>query len=378
VLVLKSRLLIVPGVLVIAACSEQPRRVGVWAGPTGANIARMAATEINFNGGVAGRRLVARVVAQQAVSFSELTQETLRLSLDSISRDTTVVAVITRMTDTITEAAARRWESIGMPYLVTTPVSDQYAKTHPNAFLLVPTIEEQAEFLAEQALQEPQPRRVALLNVREPHAESMTAAIVRELDARGIKPVYSTSFSQAADEFNLTAKAAELATHTPTILYFIGRSPSLFVMHGTIRNKLPNIRLLGSDMVESFHVYGNPGWKYTGLRFVRYFDPLSNTDSAVAKLRDRFWGWVGRNELNSEAGITFDAIGALAHAMQAGAVTRTGLAEALRASLDYKGVVGPVRFGPERRVRRTMYLAEVRMDSIVTVGSNITKGIAKR
>ena len=156
---LKTRSLLLLSALALGACTEQPRRIGVWAGPTGANMATMAATEVNYGGGIAGRRLVARVVSQQAVSFSELTDAALKLSLDSISSDTTVIAVITRMTDSVTEAAARRWESLGVPYLVTTPVSKEYVKTHPHAFLLVPPIEEQASFLAEQALQEPQPRR---------------------------------------------------------------------------------------------------------------------------------------------------------------------------------------------------------------------------
>ena len=375
---LKTRSLILLGAFAVAACTEQPRRIGVWAGPTGANMATMAATEINYGGGIAGRRLVARVVSQQAVSFSELTPAALKLSLDSISSDTTVLAVITRMTDSVTEAAAQRWESLGVPYLVTTPVSKEYTKTHPHAFLLVPPIEEQAAFLAEQALQEPQPRQVAMLYVREPHADSMAAAVTRELNARGIKPIYSTSFSQSADEFNLQAKAAELATHSPNIVYFIGRSPSLFVMHGTIRNKLPNMRLLSSDLVESFHVYGNPGWKYTGLRFVRYFDPNTSSDTMIAKLRDKFWGWVGRNDLNSEAGLTYDAIQALATAMKSGAVTRQALTEALRGSVNHHGIVGPVQFGPEQRVKRTMYLAEVKLDTIVTVGSSAAAGIARR
>ncbi len=375
---LKSDLLIVVVAMAFAGCSKEPHRVGVWAGPTGANIAKMAANEVNYNGRIAGRQLVARVVAQQAVSFSELTPQTLKLSLDSIGSDSSVLGMVTRMTDTITEAAAKRWESMGMPYLVLTPVSADYPKTHPHAFLMVPSVEEQAAFLADQALQEPQPRRVALINVREPHADSMAAAITRALATRGIKPVFVTSFSQTADEYNLQAKAAELTTYTPTIVYFVGRSPSLFLMHGTMRNKLPNMRLLGSDLVESFHVYGNPGWKYTGLRFVRYFDPLTTSDTLVAKLRDRFWGWVGRNELTSEAGVTYDGVKALAHAMRSGALTRSALTESLRGNLDYTGALGPLRFGPEQRMKRTMQLAEVRMDTIVTVTTSDSERLARK
>ena len=64
--------------------------------------------------------------------------------------------------------------------------------------------------------------------------------------------------------------------------------------------------------------------------------------------------------------------------MKSGAVTRQTLTEALRASVNHHGIVGPVQFGPEQRVKRTMYLAEVKLDTIVTVGSNAAAGIARR
>src|SRR5262249_47420661 len=150
----------------------------------------MVQSEINYTGRVGERRLEARVVSQRAVSFNELTDDGLRLSLDSMATDTTVRAVVMRMTDSVTEAAAQRFEQLGMPYLITTPVSEQYLTTHPHAFLLVPTVEEQAELLAAQAMAEPAPRRVALIHVREPHADSMATAITRALAKRGITPVF--------------------------------------------------------------------------------------------------------------------------------------------------------------------------------------------
>jgi ABC-type branched-subunit amino acid transport system substrate-binding protein len=371
---MKSKLVVV-GVMLISACSKEPRRIGVWMGPTGANVARMAASSINYTGGVAGRRLAARVVSQRVVSFGELTPEVLKVSLDSIVGDTTVLAMITRMGDSVTNAAAEEMEKRGVPYLVGTPVSEAYVKAHPHAFLLVPTIDEEAEFLAQQALHAKEPRRVVMLSVREPHADSMVAAITRSLARRGITPTFASTFSQSADEYNLQAKAAEISTYRPTVMYFVGRSPSLFVMHGTIRNKSPDMLLLASNLVESFHVYGNPGWKYTGLHFVRYLDPLTTSDSLVVGLRDRLWGWIGRNELNSEAAITYDGIRALADVMNSGAVTRDAIAQKLRSSYEFKGVMGPMSFGPEQRVKRVLQLAEVKSDTIVTVTTS-AQGLA--
>lgn len=362
---LKRRLTFVLIAGTLAACAEQPHRIGVWSGPTGANLAKMVESEINFNGGVVGRRLKVRVVDQRSVVMNELTPAILRASLDSIASDTSVAAVVTRMTDSITEQGAQLFERNRIPYLITTPVDDKYLETHPHAFLLVPTVQQQAEFLASQAEQEPAPRRVAILNVREGHAEALAAEIGNALARRGIKPVFTTSFSQSTDELNLTAKARELASYDPTILYFVGRSPSLLVVHPVIRNAIPAIRILASDLAESWHVYMNPQGIYTGVRLVRYMDPTSQ-DSLIRGLRDRLLVWIGRNELTNEATLTYDALRGLAEIMRTGATSRVAVLEYLRNNPTVNGLGGAMEFTAQR-VPREMHLAEVRRNSVVRV-----------
>lgn len=363
---LKRTLLLVLLAAALTACSEQPYRIGVWSGPTGANLAKMVESEINFNGGVAGRRMKVRVVDQRAVVMNELTPAALRASLDSIARDTSVTAVVTRMTDSITEHGAQLFEQHGIPYLISTPMDEQYLATHPHAFLLVPTVQQQAEFLAAQVEQEPTPRRVAIMYVRERHAEALATEIGNALARRGIKPVFTTSFSQSSDELNLTAKGRELTSYEPTIMYFVGRSPSLLVVHPVIRNEIPDIRILASDLAESWHVYMNPQGVYTGVRFVRYMDP-SSPDSLIAGLRDRLLVWIGRNELNNEATITYDALRGLAEVMRTGATSRAAVLEYLRNNPTLNGLAGPMKFNAQR-VPRDMHLAEVRFNSVVPVG----------
>ena len=367
--------LLLLGATALVGCSEPPYRFGVWAGPTGANIAKMLENEINYTGGVADRRLVTRVVSQRSVTFNELTADGLRLSLDSMASDTLVRAMVMRMTDSVTEAAAQKLEKRGVPYLITNPMPAAYTETHPHAFLLVPTVEEQADFLATQAAAQPAPRRVALFSVREEHADTLTAATIRALKQRGMEPVYATTFSQQADHYNMQAKAAETATYKPNIILFIGRTPSLYEVYGTFLNRLDTVQVFASDLVESFHLYGNPGQRYTGVRFVRFIDPLA-TDSMTTRLRDRLWAWIGRNELNSEAAVTYDALKGLTQLMNEGAVTRDSLASALRNGARMQGLLGPWQF-ENRRVKRPIYLAEVKPDTIVMIGRNNAGALAK-
>jgi ABC-type branched-subunit amino acid transport system substrate-binding protein len=289
----------------------------------------------------------------------------LSASLDSIAKDSSVLAIITRMTDSTTEQATKTFEARGLPYLITTPVSADYTRSHPHAFLLVPTVEQQAQFLVDQAMRGKAPRRIAVMYVREPHAELLAQAIVAALAQRNVKAEFETSFSQQADELNMTAKAREIVQNNPTVLIFVGRSPSLMVVHGTIRNGLPDILILSSDLFDSFHVYLNPQSVYTGVRFVRYADP-AGTDSAITRLRDRVTMWVGRNELNNESILAYDAAHALASAIKEGVTTRAALTEKLR-SASYPGVAGPIRFGPEQRIQRVLYLAEVQNNGVPNV-----------
>ena len=94
-------------------------------------------------------------------------------------------------------------------------------------------------------------------------------------------------------------------------------------------------------------------------------------DSAMVRLRDRLTMWIGRNELNTEELIALDAERAVAAAMADSAVTRAAMLEHLRTK-PFEGLAGPLRFGPNQRTPRTLYLAEVRDDSIVTVARSDT------
>jgi ABC-type branched-subunit amino acid transport system substrate-binding protein len=372
----RTRLILLAAVA-LSACTEQPYRLGVWAGSTGANVAKMVEGDINRKGGVGDRRVVVRVVSQRMVTFNELTAEGLKLSLDSMATDTMLKAVVTRMTDTVTEAGARKFEAAGIPYLITNPVSDAYMQSHPHAFLLVPTVEDQAAFLVDQVFAEPAPRRVALFSLREPHADSLAAAITRTLRARNIAPVVNMTFPQTADSYMMQAKAAETNSYRPTIILFIGRTPSLYEVYGTFLNALPNVRVICSDLVETFHLYGNPGQRYTGVRFVRFFDPMA-TDSMTNRLRDRLWAWIGRDELNSEAAVTFEGLHGIAQLMAQGALSREALTRAMSSGTAMNGVLGAWHFDRDRKAQRPIQLAEVRADTVVLVPSTPRAGLARQ
>jgi len=360
-------------ILLLTACLEDPYRVGVHMGPTGGSTAQMVESGINFSGGAGGRRLTVRVPLQRAVTAYEATPEMMALALDSIANDSSLVGIVTRLVDSVSLEAARKFEAAGVPYITATPMPSDFDRTHPHAFQLVPSTEEQAAFLVDHALKlHGGPHRPVIIYLDEDYGKRMARALTDELTRRGAAPVDTRSYSASVDGLNLQAIAEEVGvTKKPTVIFWAGRSPSLLEAFPTIRNRLDTIPVFGTDMMESYHVYGSPR-AYTGLRFVRYQNPMSR-DSVIDSFRARLMMWIGRDEITNEAMLTADAVRMIRDAINGGGVTRASLAEYLKgmgtANPAYNGMVGPIKFDARRRANLKMELAEVRWEGIVPAGT---------
>ena len=366
--------------VLLTGCSDPPYRVGVWAGPTGANVAKMAESEINFSGGANHRRLKAHLVARGEVSQNLLTPELLTANLDTMVTDSNVIAVVTRVLDDITEAATRKFEAAGVPYFVLNPVDENYAATHPHAFLLSPSIQDQARFLIEQAARDKALDRVAIVHLKDSYGESMKDALEQALRERRANIVHVGRYSQSSDSANVLAVGLEVASKKPTSVFWAGRSPSLLIAYGSLLNRAEGVRVYGTDLVESYHVYQWPR-RYDGLRFPRLIDPLSS-DSVIAGLRDRQVIWIGRNELINESVLTFDAMKLIDHALDNGATSRQSLTAYLRqlgtANPAYAGTVGPIAFDAKQRASRPLQLAIVTHSAVGTLYNDSTSVAASR
>jgi len=368
-----TRLAPVLPILLLAACIDEPYRVGVHMGPTGGATAQMVESGINFSGGANGRRLTVRVPVQRAVSNYEVTPAMLAAALDSMANDTSLIAIVTRLNDSVSLDAARKFEAAGIPYLTTTPMPEDFDRTHPNAFQLVPSAQQQAAFLVDHALKlHDGPHRPAIIYLDEDYGQRMARAISDELTRRRAAPVFTRGYQASIDALGLQAIAEEMAqTRKPTVVFWAGRSPSLLEAFPTIRNRLDTIPVFGTDMIESFHVYGSPR-AYTGLRFVRYQDPMSR-DSIIDSFRARLMMWIGRDEITNEAMLTADAIRLIREAINGGGTTRAALAAYLKGmgttNPAYNGMVGPITFDANRRTNLRMELAEVRWEGIVPAGT---------
>ena len=364
--------LAVCAIILLAACGDPKLKVGLNVGLAGADVGRMASTEVRMSGAAKDRYFETRVAAQTIIAKGELTPAIMRASLDSLAADDKVPVVISRFLWKEELDAARAFVSGRMPFLSVSPLPDGITAAAGPGYSLVPSLEDQAQFLAEQAKPSD---KIAVVHIDNEHGVLMAAAIVKSLKARGIDGVEVRQYHQSWDEPRVVALGSELEKdYKPTLLYFVGRAPSLELVWQPFRNTQEMARVYASDMVESPAVFANNEGRYSGLKYVRYADPMS-AEPRMKDLNDRYWMWISRGEMTGEAILVYDAMTLIGDAMRAGARERSDFSEYFaslgRTRPPFKGVAGLVEFTDGGAVKREFKLGEVTNRGVVTVGDSI-------
>jgi len=364
--------LAVCAIVLLAACGDPKLKVGLNVGLAGADVGRMASTEVRMSGAAKDRYFETRVAAQTIIAQGELTPAIMRAALDSLAADEKVAVVVSRFLGSEELDAARAYVAGGVPFLSVSPLPEGISSATGPGFSLVPPLVDQARFLAEQA--EPS-EKVAIVHVDNAHGRTMAEEIVKALAARGFSGVEVREYKQSWDEPRVVALGTELQRdYKPDLLYFVGRAPSLELIWQPFRNTAEMARVFASDMVESPAIYANNEGRYSGLRYVRYADPMS-AEARMKDLNDRYWMWISRGEMTGEAILVYDAMTLVGDAMRAGARERQDFIEYFkslgRTRPPFKGVAGLVEFTADGAVRREFKLGEVKGRSVVTVGDSI-------
>ncbi|MGQ0815413.1 MAG: ABC transporter substrate-binding protein [Gemmatimonadota bacterium] len=353
--------------LVLADCGDPKLKVGLNAGLAGADVGRMAATEVRMSGAARDRYFDMRVAAQTIIARGELTPAILRASLDSLVADESVAVIISRFLLAEELAAARNFSAQGMPFLSVAALPSGVASPNGSGFSLVPGLTEQAIFLAKQANAAD---RIAIVHIDNVYGTALRAELVNALNARGFKTAGIRQYQQSWDEPRVVALGTELERDSdPNLIYFIGRAPSLELIWQPFREAAKEVRVIGSDLVESTAIYANPQGRYTGLKYVRYFDPKS-AEPRMKDLNDRYWMWISRGEMTGEAVLVYDGLMLVAAALRAGARERSEFV-AYFASLGktrppFKGVGGLIEFTSAGQAQRDFELAEVTSEGVVS------------
>lgn len=358
--------------LLLAACGDPKLKAGLNVGLAGADVGRMATTEVRMSGAARDRYFDTRVAAQTIIAAGELTPAIMRAALDSLAADEKVGVVISRFLGSEEIDAARAYSAARMPFLSVSPLPDGISSATGPGFSLVPSLTDQAVFLAQQARPS---EKVAIVHIDNAYGTTMASELVHTLEARGFKGVEVRQYHQAWDEPRVVALGTELQRdYRPTLLYFVGRAPSLELIWQPFRETAENVRVLASDLVESPAIFANNEGRFSGLQYVRYADPMSQAPR-MKDLNERYWMWISRGEMTNEAILVYDAMMLIGEAMRAGARERSEFIDYFaslgRTRPPFNGVGGLIEFTNGGAVKRELKLGEVTRRGVITAGDTI-------
>lgn len=348
--------------LAVAACGgEHPYRIGVAAGPIVYDAADLAAKEVNATGRIDGRPL--RLTRGDTLDRSTGAAHAANLAREFAS-DTLVRAVIQKIDEEGMEAAAPVYASGALPALVLAPA---LAPSGKWVFHLLPRAEEEAELLASEARRIWAPKRVAIVHAPDRYGQQMSALVRQRLE--GVEVALDTAYPGGADTAGLGALERRIADVKPSLVFWLGDSRPLGAIFSQLRTDIADLRVLGSDAVESARVQTNEECNFCGLVFARAVDPAADS-AKYANFQYRFTVWMGR-PTTSDAVLAYDAVGLLAQALRSGARSRAQLRDYLaslgRTRPAYQGYSGPIAFDSAGVATRKLQLAEVTGQGIVPV-----------
>ena len=342
----------------VAACrtDDAPIRIGVVVDGDGIVGARLALEDALASGGIAGRPLELVVVPPRMATVAEPSI----LAADSLADDPRVVAVVGHSNSAASLAASQVYNARGLVHIAPNTTAPLFGEAGPYSFRLVPDDHRQADFLVRQ-VRAASTARLALAFVNDDYGRALAAEVRTRLARAGIRPVYETPYLEGADSTQLAAAATAIADARPDMLLWLGRGRELALLLGTLRARLPDLPVYGSDGVDVSHTYAAPR-RVEGVRFVRFVDAAAN-DARLRAFRARF-RTRERRETTTDAVLAYDATQLVVAALRAGARDRDGV----RADLEslghdrppFAGLSGPIAFDERGDVTRRHLLAEVR------------------
>jgi ABC-type branched-subunit amino acid transport system substrate-binding protein len=356
--------------LATVGCTDPKLEVGVYAGMHGFTIARMAASGIRQSQAAKDRRFDSRPLNQAAVVHDTLTPQMLRASIDSVAADTLVVALITRLYMQTAIDAMADLNRRGMPYIALHPTAPELTGGSTWGFSLVPDYNKEAAFIAKQI---GAGKRVAIAHIDDAYGNGMARAIAQAITQAGSTPIDVRKYQQSWDEPRMVALGHELRKKQPDILVFAGRTPSLTLVIQPFQEAGEEVRVIGTDLVESSAVYNNSDGSLRGVQFVRFVDTRAE-DERMKDLAGRYTLWIGSGYITTEGVLTYDAMHMIGDAVRAGARTRSQVRDYLRSlgrtRPPHSGVGGLIAFGDDGQVARPMQLVEIQSRGVEVVATD--------
>ena len=330
-------------VLAIACDRTSSYRIGVVLDADGVRGAAFAAQAINLAGGVHGHRLELVTMPGASATSASVALTT----AERVASDPNVLAVVGHTNSSASLAASQVYNARHVTQIAPTTTTPLYSRAGPYSFRLVASDDHQGLFLARQVLSRSPRQRTAVIFVNDDYGRALASVVIRELQAAGRAPAYSTPYSEHLDGFRDHAEVVgALARARPDLLIWIGRSLDFSQIARELWEALPHLSVLASDG------FGGPALSQDSLqtlarvRYVRLVD-YSRPDTVLVRLMAQYHN-AGFGELTDQAALAYDAVSLLAQAMRERGAKRDAIREWVasvgRSSPPFPGVTGPIAF----------------------------------
>jgi branched-chain amino acid transport system substrate-binding protein len=205
---------------------------------------RLAAEEINRNGGLRGYRIVVRPLDDESDNDVAVSQvESIR---DAISKGDTVIGVIGHLNSGQTLAAMQLYKD--MPFVVITPTASEQSLTesgYTNFFRVNANDAVQAAVAAGFLVNDLSARRVAVIHNDTEYGQGLAASLVNELQERGATIAINLQVAEGQSVY--TDEVKRLAQSQADAVYYAGYEIEAPYLREAIVNAKLNLPFLASD-----------------------------------------------------------------------------------------------------------------------------------
>ncbi|HYK89342.1 MAG TPA: ABC transporter substrate-binding protein [Acidobacteriota bacterium] len=345
------------------ACSLRPERIriGIALSEPSVDGIRLAARDINADGGIGGIPLEL-VGLDWKVQFDAV--EILKWA-SRFAHTQDLVAVIGHSDSASTLCAAALYNQEQVPQIVTIATNPAITNIGKWTYRLCPSDTVQGPALAEYAVNDWGKKRIALFYVNDDYGRALASLFEKHAREIGGDIVASITYHNVLDSHDQelirsTLKRMKNEGETDLIALFQRAGPANWTIRAIREAGISSAILAGDSLALPLFMETDPPLK-EGIRIAHFFAPDPD-DRRAAEFVRKFKAYTGKDPDYGSA-FAYDALYLVRYAVLHGGYSRRGV----KSSLDHlisdgtqvKGVAGSYALGADHDARRALYVAEV-------------------
>lgn len=326
------------------------------------NAAKLAAEEINKDGGLLSGRKVELVVVDDACDAQTGTAAMQKL----ISQK--VVAVAGGYCSGAAIAETVITDRRKVPFIAdaqtNVKITDRGLK---HVFRTIGRDDKQGEFAAKYMVESLKATNVALIHDNTAYAKGLAEAAKSSLGKVGGKAVYYDAITPGAKDFS--SFLTKVKSTNPQAIYFTGYFADAGLLLKQARELGIEVPIIGGDATQDVTVIKTAGSASEGFATTTAPLPsfISSAAAFVAAYKDKY-----DTDAGPFAPYEYDAIKVLADAIgRAKSADSQKITDALHATKDYKGITGTINFEPNGDRKNPVYVTAVVKDSKFVPGKTL-------